>query len=140
MNHETKKRFVDMTDKEKKAYRVRYQLKYAKTEKGKAAIARREAKFAKKLSPVQIRVLKALKEGAYIRMWYQYLYPSRWRCELRSRNNRLLRPVIYSYTVKLLQSEKKQGMLLKIKSKREDEIIYVISKKGLQVLIQGVKK
>ncbi len=135
MNHGTKKRFVDMTDKEKKAYRVRYQLKYAKTEKGKAAIARREAKFAKKISPVQIRILKALKEGAYICVWHQYVYPLGWHCELRSRNNKVLRSSMHMHTVELLQSEKKQGMLLKIKSKREDEIIYVISKKGLQVLI-----
>ena len=130
----TKKSFVDMTDKEKKAYRVRHQLKYNKTEKGKAATARKEAKFAKKLSPVQKRILKALKKGAYIRIWYQYGYRSRWHCELRSRNNRLLRSGIHLHTVELLQSEKKQGMLLKIKSKREDEIIYVISKEGLRAL------
>ena len=134
MNQKTKKRFVDMTDKEKKAYRVRNQLKYAKTEKGKAATARRDAKFAKKLSPVQMRILKALKEGAYIRIWYQDVHHVGWHYELRSRNNRLLRSIFHFHTIKLLQSEKKQGMLLKIKSKRKDEIIYVISKKGLQVL------
>jgi hypothetical protein len=129
-----KKRFVDMTDKEKKAYRVRNQLKYLKTEKGKAATARRTFKPIKKLSPVQIWVLKALKEGAYIRVWQQYVYPSGRHCELRSRDNKVLRSGIQFNTVELLQSEEKQGMLLEIKSKTEDEINYVISKKGLQVL------
>jgi hypothetical protein len=134
MNHKAIKRFADMTDKEKKAHRVRRQLEYLKTENGKASIARRQAKFAKKLSPVQIGILKALKEGAYIRYWHQDIYPEGWHCELRSRNNRVLKPKVFTHTVELLQSEKKQGMLLKTKSKRKDEIIYVISKKGLQVL------
>ena len=133
MNHKAKKRFADMTDKEKKAYRVRKQLEYLETEKGKASIARRQAKFDKKLSPVQIGILKALKKGAYIRHWHQDICPAGWHCELRSRNNRVLKPM-HIHTAELLQSEKKQGMLLKTKSKSKDEIIYVISKKGLQVL------
>ena len=134
MNHKAKKRFADMTDKEKKAYRVRRQLEYLKTKKGKASIARRQAKFSNKLSPVQIGILKALKKGAYIRHWHQDIHPAGWHCELRSRNNKVLKPRVPTHTIELLLSEKKQGMLLKIKSKRKDEIIYVISKKGLQVL------
>jgi len=134
MNHKAKKRFTDMTDKEKKAHRVRKQLEYLKTEKGRASTARMQAKSAKKLSPVQIGILKALKEGAYIRYWCQDICPSGWHCELRSRNNRVLKSRMNTHTVELLRSEKKRGMLLKIKSKRKDEIIYVISKKGLQVL------
>ena len=140
MNQKTNKRFVDMTNTEKRAYSVRNQLKYAKTEKGKAATARRDAKSAKKLSPVQIQILKALKEGAYVRIWCQDVHRAGWHCELRIRNNKLLKSGIHFHTIKLLQSEKKQGMLLKIKSKRKDEIIYVISKEGLQVLDMELKK
>ena len=129
-----KKRIVDMTDEEKKAYRTKYKLEYDKTEKGRAAIARRDAKFAKKLSPLQIRVLKTLKEGGNLRVWYQDFHPFGKHCELRGRNNRVLKSSMSMLTVESLQSEEKQGMLLEIKSEKEDEIIYVISKKGLQAL------
>jgi hypothetical protein len=135
-----KKRFAEMTDKEKKADRVRRQLEYAKTDKGKASIARRVAKSAKKLSPVQMVVLKALKEGAYLRVWHQDVHPFGRHCELRSRDNRVLKSKMHTHTFELLQSEEKQGMLLEIKSKREDETIYVISKKGLGVRDKELKK
>ena len=135
-----KKRIVDMTDEEKKAYLVRYRSEHDKTEKGQAAIARRDAKYAKKISPFQIRVLKALKEGGYLRVWHQEVHPFGRHCELRSHDNRVLRSSIDIHTVELLQSEEKQGMLLEIKSKSQDEIIYVISKKGLGVLEKELKK
>ena len=104
------------------------------TKKRKAWLAKSNAKLAKKLSPVQIRILNALKEGAYIRVWHQDVSPAGWHCELRSRDNRVIKTTMHMHTFELLQSEKKQGVLLEIKSKTEDEIIYLISKKGLQAL------
>ena len=89
----------------------------------------------KKLSPVQIRVLQTLKEGGNIRLWYQQKgYPLGWHCQLRNSNNNVLRSSMHILTVELLQSEKKQGMLLKVVSKTKDQIIYTISQKGLHII------
>ena len=95
---------------------------------------------AKKLTDYQIRVLTVLKDGAYIRVWHQEVGVWGWHSELRSRNNRLLKPRVNTYGVELLESGKKQGKLIKLKSKSENERIYVISKRGLEVLERELKK
>ncbi len=93
----------------------------------------------KKISEVQMLVLKALQEGGNLRVWRQDVPPAGWHCRLRDRNDKVFRKIHMS-TVESLQSEEKHGMLLEIKSKKEDETIYVISKKGLGVLEKELKK
>ena len=95
--------------------------------------------MVQKISEVQMLVLRALQEGGNLRVWQQEFHPWGRHCELRGRNDKVLRK-IHMPTVESLQSEEKHGMLLEIKSKREGEIIYVISKKGLGVLEKELKK
>ncbi len=93
----------------------------------------------KNISETQMLVLKALQEGGNLRVWRQDVPPTGRHCELRGRNDKVLRK-IHMPTVESLQSEEKHGMLLEIKSKKEDETIYVISKKGLVTLEKELKK
>ena len=95
--------------------------------------------MVKNISEIQMLVLKALQEGGNLRVWRQDVPPAGWHCRLRGRNDKVLRK-IHMPTAESLQSEEKHGMLLEIKSKKEDETIYVISKKGLGVLERELKK
>ena len=124
-----------MTDKEKKASGLRRQLKYLKTEKGKAATARRVAKPSKKLSLVQLSLLRQLKNNGKIRV----TVGSGLQAVILDRNNEVRQNRIFINTVELLSSDSGKGKFLKVISKTKDEIIYVISKKGLQVLDKELK-
>ena len=124
-----------MTDKEKKASGLRRQLKYLKTEKGKAATARRVAKPSKKLSLFQLSLLRQLKNNGKIRI----TVGSGLQAVILDRNNEVRQNRIFINTVELLSSDSGKGKFLKVISKTKDEIIYVISKKGLQVLDKELK-
>ncbi len=127
-----------MTDKEKKASALRRQLKYLKTEKGKAATARRVAKPSKKLSLFQLALLRQLKNNGKIRVAADG-HLGGLRAVMLDRNNEVRQGSIYISTVELLSSDSGKGEFLKVISKTKDEIIYVISKKGLQALEKELK-
>jgi hypothetical protein len=132
----TKKRPVDMTDKEKKASSLKRQLKYLTTEKGKATTARYKAKPSKKLSLFQLSLLRQLKNNGKIRVTMDRGL----QAVMLDKNNKVKQNRIFINTIELLSSDSGRGKFLKIKSKTKDEIIYGISKKGLQVLEKGSKK
>jgi len=127
-----------MTDKEKKASALRRQLKYLKTEKGKAATARRVAKPSKKLSLFQLSLLRQLKNNGKIRVAADG-HLGGLRAVMLDRNNEVRQGSIYISTVELLSSDSGKGEFLEVISKTKDEIIYVISKKGLQALEKELK-
>ncbi len=127
-----------MTDKERKASGLRRQLKYLKTEKGKAATARRVAKPSKKLSLFQLSLLRQLKNNGKIRVAADG-HLGGLRAVMLDRNNEVRQNRIFINTVELLSSDSGKGEFLKVISKTKDEIIYVISKKGLQVLEKQLK-
>ena len=58
----------------------------------------------KKISEVQMLVLKALQEGGNLRVWRQDVPPAGWHCKLRDRNDKVFRKIHMS-TVESLQSE-----------------------------------
>ena len=122
-----------MTDKEKRASGLRRQLKYLKTDKGKAATARRVAKPSKELSLFQLSLLRQLKKNGKIRVAVGG-HPGGLQAVMLDRNNKVKQNRIFISTVELLSSDSGKGKFLKVISKTKDEIIYVISKKGLQVL------
>ena len=124
-----------MTDKEKKASGLRRQLKYLKTEKGKAATARRVAKPSKKLSLFQLSLLRQLKNNGKIRVTMDRGL----QAVMLDRNDKVRQNRIFINTIELLSSDSGRGKFLKVISKSKDEIIYGISKKGLQVLDKELK-
>ncbi len=125
-----------MTDKEKKSSSLKRQLKYLKTEKGKAAIARRVAKPSKKLSLFQLSLLRQLKDNGKIRVTIN----KGLQAVMLDKNDKVRQNRIFINTIELLSSDSGKGKFLKVISKTEDEIIYAISKKGLQVLDKELKK
>ena len=127
-----------MTDKEKRASALRRQLKYLKTEKGKAATARRVSKPSKKLSLFQLALLRQLKNNGKIRVAADG-HLGGLRAVMLDRNNEVRQGSIFINTVELLSSDSGKGEFLKVISKTKDEIIYVISKKGLQALEKELK-
>jgi hypothetical protein len=127
-----------MTDKDKRASGLRRQLKYLKTEKGKAATARKVAKASKKLSLFQLSLLRQLKNNGKIRVAADG-HLGGLRAVMLDRNNEVRQSRIFISTVELLSSDSGKGKFLKVISKTKDEIIYVISKKGLQVLEKQLK-
>jgi hypothetical protein len=129
----TKKRLADMTDKEKKAYGLKRQLKYLKTEKGKATTARYKAK---NLSLFQLSLLRQLKNNGKIRVTMDRGL----QAVMLDKNNKVSQNRISIKTIELLSSDSGRGKFLKVVSKTKDEIIYGISKKGLKVLEKGSKK
>ena len=56
------------------------------------------------------------------------------------RNDKVRQNRIFINTIELLSSGSTKGKFLKVISKTKDEIIYGISKKGLQVLDKELKK
>ncbi len=130
MNHKAKKRFADMTDKEKKAYGIKRQLKYLKTEKGKATTAR----YKSKLSLFQLSLLRQLKNNGKIRVTMDRGL----QAVMLDKNNKVKQNRISINTIELLSSDSGRGKFLKVVSKTKDEIIYGISKKGLKVLENSV--
>ncbi len=128
-----------MTDKEKKASALRRQLKYLKTEKGKATTARYKAKPSKKLSLFQLALLRQLKYNGKIRIAADG-HLGGLRAVMLDRNNEVRQGSIFINTVELLSSDSGKGEFLEVISKTKDEIIYVISKKGLQALEKTLKK
>ncbi len=136
MNQKTKKSIIGMTDKEKKAYRVKRQLKYLKTEKGKATIARYKAKPSKILSLFQLSILRKLKNNGKIRVTMDRGL----QAVILDKNNKVIQNRIFINTIELLSSDSGRGKFLKVVSKTKDETIYEISEKGLQVLEKGVNK
>ncbi len=120
-----------MTDKEKKSYGLKRQLKYLTTEKGKATTARYKAK----LSLFQLSLLRQLKNNGKIRVTMDRGL----QAVMLDKNNKVKQNRIFIYTIELLSSDSGRGKFLKVVSKRKDEIIYGISKKGLKVLEKGLK-
>ncbi len=120
----------------KKSSSVERQLKYLKTEKGKATTARYKAKPSKKLSLFQLSLLRQLKNNGKIRV----TTGRGLKAVILDKNNEVIQNRIFINTIELLSSDSGKGKFLKVISKRKDEIIYVISKKGLQVLEKGSKK
>jgi DNA-binding PadR family transcriptional regulator len=125
-----------MTDKEKKSSSLKRQLKYLKTEKGKAARARRMAKPSKKLSLFQLSLLRQLKNNCKIRVTMDRGL----QAVILDKNNEVKQNRIFINTIELLSSDSGRGKFLKVVSKTKNETIYEISKKGLQVLEKGVEK
>ncbi len=126
----SKKRFVKLTDEERKANKARYMSEYAKTEKGKAARARNKAKPSKKLSLFQLSLLRQLKNNGKIRVTIDRGL----QAVMLDRNDKVRQNRIFINTIELLSSDSGKGKFLKVISKNKDEIIYGISRKGLQVL------
>ena len=120
----------------KKSSSLSRQLKYLKTEKGKATTARYKAKPSKKLSLFQLSLLRQLKNNCKIRVTINRGL----QAVMLDSNDKIRQNRIFINTIELLSSDSGKGEFLKVISKTEDEIIYGISKKGLQVLDEGVKK
>jgi len=120
----------------KKSSSLKRQLKYLKTEKGKATTARYKAKPSKKLSLFQLSLLRQLKNNGKIRVTMDRGL----QAVMLDKNNKVKQNRIFINTIELLSSDSGKGKFLKVISKNKDEIIYGISKKGLQVLDEGVKK
>ena len=114
----------------KKSSSIERQLKYLKTEKGKATTARYKAKPSKKLSLFQLSLLRQLKNNGKIRV----TTGGGLKAVILDKNNEVIQNRIFISTIELLSSDSGKGKFLKVISKTKDEIIYVISKKGLQVL------
>jgi hypothetical protein len=110
----------------KKSSGLERQLKYLKTEKGKAATARYKAKPSK----FQLSLLRQLKNNGKIRVTINWGL----QAVMLDRNDKVSQNRISINTIELLSSDSGKGKLLKVISKNKDEIIYGISKKGLQVL------
>lgn len=119
-----------MTDKEKKASSLARQLKYLKTEKGKATITRKVAKRSKELSLFQLSLLRQLKNNGKIRVTVDRGL----QAVMLDKNNKVRQNRIFINTLELLSSDSGKGKFLKVVSENKNEIIYGISKKGLQVL------
>ena len=120
----------------KKSSSLERQLKYLKTEKGKAAITRKVAERSKKLSLFQLSLLRQLKNNCKIRVTINRGL----QAVMLDRNDKVRQNRILINTIELLSSDSGKGEFLKVISKTEDEIIYGISKKGLQVLDKELKK
>ena len=120
----------------KKSSSIERQLKYLTTEKGKATTARYKAKPSKKLSLFQLSLLRQLKNNGKIRVTMDRGL----QAVMLDKNNEVIQNRIFINTIELLSSDSGRGKFLKVISKRKDEIIYGISKKGLQVLEKGSKK
>ena len=132
----SKKRFVKLTDEERKANKARYMSEYAKTEKGKAATARNKVKPSKRLSLFQLSLLRQLKNNGKIRVAIDWGL----QAVMLDRNDKVRQNGIFISTIELLSSDSGKGKFLKVISKNKDEIIYEISRKGLQVLDKELKK
>ena len=119
----------------KKSSSLERQLKYLKTEKGKATIARNKGKPSKKLSLFQLSLLRQLKNNGKIRVTINRGL----QAVMLDRNDKVSQNRIFINTIELLSSDSGKGKFLKVISKNKDEIIYGISKKGLQVLDKELK-
>ncbi len=120
----------------KKSSSIERQLKYLTTEKGKATTARYKAKPSKKLSLFQLSLLRQLKNNGTIKVTTDRGL----QAVMLDKNNKVKQNRIFINTIELLSSDSGRGKFLKVISKTKDEIIYGISKKGLQVLEKGVRK
>jgi len=118
----------------KKSSSLKRQLKYLKTEKGKATTARYKAKPSKKLSLFQLSLLRQLKNNGKIRVTMDRGL----QAVMLDKNNKVKQNRIFINTIELLSSDSGKGKFLKVISKNKDEIIYGISKKGLQVLDNSI--
>ncbi len=115
----------------KKSSSLERQLKYLKTEKGKATTASYKAKPTK----FQFSLLRQLKNNGKIRVTINRGL----QAVMLDRNDKVSQNRIFINTIELLSSDSGKGKFLKVISKNKDEIIYGISKKGLQVLDKELK-
>ena len=100
-----------MTDKEKKSSGLERQLKYLKTEKGKAAIARNKAKPSKELSLFQLSLLRQLKNNGKIRVTMDRGL----QAVMLDSNDNVRQNRIFINTIELLSSDSGKGKFLKEK-------------------------
>ena len=98
-----------MTDKEKKPSSLKRQLKYLKTEKGKAARARYRAKPSK----FQLSLLRQLKNNGKIRVTINRGL----QAVMLDSNDKVRQNRIFINTIELLSSDSGKGKFLKVISK-----------------------
>ncbi len=116
----------------KKSSSLERQLKYLKTEKGKAVTASYKAKPSK----FQLSLLRQLKNNGKIRVTMDRGL----QAVILDKNNKVIQNRIFINTIELLSSDSRKGKFLEVISKTNRETIYVISKKGLGVLEKELKK